>query len=147
MKQLKRKMKNNMEEKIDTSNLSVIYIQEIGQDNDGNYVYEFMISEDPDSVWVENWNEVPVCNESDTKPSQDDYDYVKELRTDIKLTLGQDNCCVSFMDIKDNIAALAYEDISGYEEYPEPRLVVQYGDSLDYVEEMLAKRDLYMKYV
>lgn len=147
MKQLKRKMKNNMEEKIDTSNLSVIYVQEIGQDNDGNYVYEFLISEDPDSVWVENWNEVPVCNESDTKPSQDDYDYVKELRTDIKLTLGQDNCCVSFMDIKDNIAALAYEDISSYEEYPEPRLVVQYGDSLDYVEEMLAKRDLYMKYV
>nr|DAW74841.1 MAG TPA: hypothetical protein [Ackermannviridae sp.] len=147
MKQLKRKMKNNMEEKIDTSNLSVIYVQKIGQDNDGNYVYEFLISEDPDSVWVENWNEVPVCNEADTRPSQDDYDYVKELRTDIKLTLGQDNCCVSFMDIKDNIAALAYEDISGYEEYPEPRLVIQYGDSLDYVEEMLAKRDLYMKYV
>lgn len=147
MKQLKRKMKNNMEEKIDTSNLSVIYVQKIGQDNDGNYVYEFLISEDPDSVWVENWNEVPVCNEADTRPSQDDYDYVKELRTDIKLTLGQDNCCVSFMDIKDNIAALAYEDISGYEEYPEPRLVIQYGDSLDYVEEMFAKRDLYMKYV
>lgn len=147
MKQLKRKMKNNMEEKIDTSNLSVIYVQKIGQDNDGNYVYEFLISEDPDSVWVENWNEVPVCNEADTRPSQNDYDYVKELRTDIKLTLGQDNCCVSFMDIKDNIAALAYEDISGYEEYPEPRLVIQYGDSLDYVEEMLAKRDLYMKYV
>ena len=97
-----------MEEKVNTSNLYVIYVQEVGKDNDDNYVYEFLISEDPDSVWVNNWNEVPVCNESNTKPSDDDYDYVKELRTDITLILGQNNCCVSFMDIKDNIASLAY---------------------------------------
>ena len=136
-----------MEEKVNTSNLCVIYVQEVGKDNDDNYVYEFLISEDPDSVWVNNWNEVPVCNESNTKPSDDDYDYVKELRTDIKLILGQNNCCVSFMDIKDNIAALAYEDLSEAEEYPEPRIVILYGDPLDEVEEMLAKRNLVMKYV
>ena len=136
-----------MEEKVNTSNLYVIYVQEVGKDNDDNYVYEFLISEDPDSVWVNNWNEVPVCNESNTKPADDDYDYVKELRTDIKLILGQNNCCVSFMDIKDNIAALAYEDLSEAEEYPEPRIVILYGDPLDEVEEMFAKRNLFMKYV
>lgn len=137
-----------MEEKIDTSHLSVIYVQMVGKDNDGNYVYEFLISEDPDSVWVDGvWNEVPVCNEHNTKPSEDCYDYVKELRTDINLNLGQNNCCVSFLDIKDNIAALAYEDISEYDEYPEPRIVILYGDPLDVVEEMLSKRNLYMKYI
>ena len=136
-----------MEEKVNTSNLYVIYVQEVGKDNDDNYVYEFLISEDPDSVWVNNWNEVPVCNESNTKPSDDDYDYVKELRTDIKLILGQNNCCVSFMDIKDNIAALAYEDLSEAEEYPEPRIVILYGDPLDEVEEVFAKRNLFMNYV
>ena len=135
------------ETKVDTSNLYVIYVQEVGKDNDNNYVYEFLISEDPDSVWVDNWNELPVCNEKDTKPSEDDYDYVKELRTDIKLSLGQDNCCVSFMDIKDNIAALAYEDLTDAEEYPEPRIVILYGDSLDEVEKMLAERNLFMKYI
>ena len=51
------------------------------------------------------------------------------------------------MDIKDNIAALAYEDLSEAEEYPEPRIVILYGDPLDEVEEMLAKRNLIMKYV
>jgi hypothetical protein len=136
-----------VETKIDTSNLYVIYVQEVGKDNDNNYVYEFLISEDPDSVWVDSWNELPVCNEQDTKPSEDDYDYVKELRTDIKLSLGQNNCCVSFMDVKDNIAALAYEDLSEAEEYPDPRIVILYGDPLDEVEEMLAKRNLFMKYV
>jgi hypothetical protein len=136
-----------VETKIDTSNLYVIYVQEVGKDNDNNYVYEFLISEEPDSVWVDSWNELPVCNEQDTKPSEDDYDYVKELRTDIKLSLGQNNCCVSFMDVKDNIAALAYEDLSEAEEYPDPRIVILYGDPLDEVEEMLAKRNLFMKYI
>lgn len=136
-----------VETKINTSNLYVIYVQEVGKDNDNNYVYEFLISEDPDSVWVDSWNELPVCNEQDTKPSEDDYDYVKELRTEIKLSLGQNNCCVSFMDVKDNIAALAYEDLSEAEEYPDPRIVILYGDPLDEVEEMLAKRNLFMKYI
>lgn len=140
-------MNKMVETKIDTSNLYVIYVQEVGKDNDNNYVYEFLISEDPDSVWVDSWNELPVCNEQDTKPSEDDYDYVKELRTDIKLSLGQNNCCVSFMDVKDNIAALAYEDLSEAEEYPDPRIVILYGDPLDEVEEMLAKRNLFMKYI
>lgn len=135
------------EAKVDTSNLYVVYVQEVGKDNDGNYVYEFLISEDPDSIWMDSWNEIPVCNETDVKPSQDYYDYVKELRTDIKLSLGQNNCCVSFMDIKDNIAAIAYEDLSEAEEYPEPRIVILYGDPLDEVEEMLAKRNLVMKYI
>lgn len=135
------------ETKVDTSNLYVVYVQEVGKDNDGNYVYEFLISEDPDSIWMDSWNEIPVCNETDVKPSQDYYDYVKELRTDIKLSLGQNNCCVSFMDIKDNIAAIAYEDLSEAEEYPEPRIVILYGDPLDEVEEMLAKRNLVMKYI
>lgn len=135
------------EVKVDTSNLYVVYVQEVGKDNDGNYVYEFLISEDPDSIWMDSWNEIPVCNETDVKPSQDYYDYVKELRTDIKLSLGQNNCCVSFMDIKDNIAAIAYEDLSEAEEYPEPRIVILYGDPLDEVEEMLAKRNLVMKYI
>ena len=136
-----------VETKIDTSNLYVIYVQEVGKDNDNNYVYEFLISEDPDSVWVDSWNELPVCNEQDTKPSEDDYDYVKELRTDIKLSLGQNNCCVSFMDVKDNIAALAYEDLSEAEEYPDPRIVILYGDTLDEVEKMFAKRDMFMKFI
>ena len=135
------------ETKIDTSNLYVIYVQEVGKDNDNNYVYEFLISEDADSIWNDTWNEVPICNERDTKPSEEYYDYVKELRTDIKLSLGQNNCCVSFMDIKDNIAALAYEDLTNAEEYPEPRIVIQYGESLDEVEEMLAKRNLFMKFI
>ena len=58
-----------------------------------------------------------------------------------------DITCMSFMDVKDNIAALAYEDLSEAEEYPEPRIVILYGDPLDEVEEMLAKRNLIMKYV
>ena len=136
------------ENEIDTSNLYVIYVQFVGEDKDGLYVYEFLISYDPDNAWVDSWNEVPVCNEKGTKPSDSDYEYVKELRTDIKLILGQDNCCVSFLDIKDGIMAIAYEDITQYEEYPdECRIVIHYGQPIDEVEEMLARRNLSMKFV
>lgn len=136
-----------MEEKVDTSNLYVIYVQEVGKDNDDNFVYEFLVSEDPDSVWGDNWNEKPAGNELNLKPSDDYYDYVKELRSNIKLDLGQNNLCVSFMDIKDNIMSLAYENLDDAEEYPDGRLIFHYGEPLSSVEEKLAKRDLFMKYV
>lgn len=129
------------------SNLYVIYVQSVGKDNDGNNVYEFLVSEDPEDVWVDSWNQKPICNEHDTKPNEEDYQYVKELRTDIKFDLGQSNCCVSFMDIKDGVACLASENIDEYEEYPDPRIVIHYGQPLDEVEELLAKRDLIMKFV
>ena len=45
-----------MEEKIDTSKLYVVYVQEVGKDNDDNFVYEVLISEDADSCWGDNWN-------------------------------------------------------------------------------------------
>lgn len=134
-------------EKIDTSNLYVIYVQEVGLDSDNNHVYEFLISEDPDSVWVDNWNEKCAGNELDLTPNEEDYSYVKELRTDIKLDLGQKNLCLSFMDIKDNIMALAWENIDEAEEYPEPRIVIHYGQPLDEVEAMFAKRDLTIHYI
>lgn len=136
-----------MEEKVDTSNLYVVYVQEVGKDNDGYFVYEFLITDDPDSVWMDNYNEKPAGNELDLKPSDEFYDYVKELRTNIKLDLGQNNLCVSFMDIKDDIMCLCHENLDDAEEYPDGRLVFHYGETLESVEKKLAKRDLYMKYV
>lgn len=136
------------ENRIDTSNLCVIYVQFVGKDKNGLYVYEFLISGNPDDVWVDSWNELPVCNEQETKPLEADYEHVMELRTDVRLILGQDNCCVSFLDIKDDILAIAFEDITGYDEYPnDGRIVIHYGQPLDEVEEMLARRNLHMIFV
>ena len=44
-------------------------------------------------------------------------------------------------DCVDGIVALAWEDMSNYEEYPEPiRLVFKYGENIESVEDKLAQR-------
>ena len=120
-------------------NLYLIYVQFVGKDNDNKNVYELLFNYDHESVWVEGWEEIPACNEKNLKPNDDDYERVIEIRTDVKLILGQDNCCVSFSDVKDNIAAIAYEDIQQYEEYPDNRIVLHYGQDIDEVNSILSK--------
>lgn len=132
----------------DTSELKVIYVQYVGIDSDGYNVYQFLISNDSEDTWGEEWNEKPACNCRFLKPDDDMYDYVKELRTDMKLDLAQNNCCVSMQDVRDHCAALAYENLDEAEEYPEKgRIVILFGDSLENVELMLAKRDMHMKFI
>ena len=61
----------------------------------------------------------------------------------IKLGLIQESCCFGMQDAIDGVVCLAYEDISGYEEYPEDgRLVLNYGILLEEVEEKLAQKNL-----
>lgn len=132
-------------EKID---LFVIYCAYIGKDTDGLNIYHFLVNEDPEPVFAENWEQKPSCNCGDLKPSEDMYEYVKELRTEITLDLAQDNCCFSMQDCRDNCVALAYENLDNAEEYPEEgRIVIHFGDNLDEVEAMLARRDLVMKFI
>ena len=51
-------------------------------------------------------------------------------------------------DCRDNIIALASENLEQAEEYPEDgRIVIHFGDLITDVEKMLAKRDLIIKYI
>lgn len=140
-----------MEEELyeeNTQNLKVVYILGLGQDCDGNNTYQFLIAEDESEVWGEDWNEKPASNCRFLTPSEDMYDYVKELKTELVLDLAQDNCCVSMQDVRDHVMCLASENLDNAEEYPENgRIVIHFGDTLYKVEKMLAKRDLTMKFI
>lgn len=132
----------------DQNNLKVIYINYLGKDYDNKNIYQFLLSEDESEVWGEDWNEKPAANCRFLTPSEDMYEYVKELKTNIVLDLAQDNSCVSMQDVRDHVMCLAYENLDNAEEYPENgRIVIHFGDYLNDVEEMLGKRDLYMKYI
>lgn len=134
-------MKNNIK-------LYVIYCVYVGKDSDNYNIYHFLLSENIESVFVEGWEEIPACNMKDIQPDDSMYDYVKELKTILDLDLAQNCCCFSMSDCKDHCVALACENISQYEEYPENgRIVIQFGDNIDDVESMLAKRDLSMKFI
>lgn len=136
-------MTNNTE-----NSLKVIYILHIGKNSENENIYHFLISDDTDKVWAEGWENKPACIMRNLTPEDNMYDYIAEVKTEIKLDLAQDNCCFSMQDCRDKIIALASEDLSNYEEYPEDgRIVIHFGDSIEKVEKMLAKRDITMRYI
>jgi hypothetical protein len=99
---------------------------------------------------MEDWAEKPSSNIPNDNLLIDDsqYEYVKELKTEVTLDLQQDNTCFSFQDCRDKIVAIAYENLDDAEFYPEPcRIVIHFGDYIDDVERMLARRDMRMRFV
>ena len=135
---------------ITCSQYKIVYIAYIGTDIDGLNIYHFLLSTDIENTFSEGWSEKPSGNIANDILMIDEnmYEYVKELKTIIKLELAQDNYCFSMQDCRDNIIALAYENIDDYETYPENgRIVIHFGDSLENVESILAKRDLFMKFI
>lgn len=141
---------HNLDFDIDESNLKVIYILDIGKDSDNKNIYHFLLSENCEDTFSEGWDEKPSCNidPSILKPDESQYEYIKQLKTDAQLDLAQYSCCTSLQDCKDRIIALAYENLDEAEEYPEDgRIVIHFGDYIDDVESMLARRDMRMKFV
>lgn len=128
----------------------VVYVSLVGKDASGLNIYNIFVSQNTDDVFSEGWGEKPASNIKNDflMIGNDMFDYIKEVRTDIILDLAQDNTCFSMQDARDNIVALAYENIDEYEEYPENgRIVIHFGDMLSDVEKMLAKRDIQSKFI
>jgi len=130
------------------SPLKVIYILYIGKNSDNDNIYHFLISDDSEKTWADGWENKPACIMRDLTPEDDMYEYIAEVKTELKLDLAQDNCCFSMQDCRDNVVALASENLEEAEEYPEDgRIVIHFGDFVDDIEKMLAKRDVVMKYI
>jgi hypothetical protein len=69
--------------------LMVIYILYVGKNIDGEHIYHLLISDVKDKTWAEGWENKPACVMRDLTPEDDMYEYVAELKTDIKLDLAQ----------------------------------------------------------
>lgn len=122
------------------------FIKFIGVDSDGLNLYEFLFTKDIDTFWGENFEYMPCCLVNNLIPNEDDYSLVKKVKCDIKLKLIQESCCNSFQDCIDHCVALAYEDLTNYEEYPQDgRLVLQYGMEYEDVEELLALKNIVLE--
>ena len=123
--------------------LALCFVKNIGTDIDGNNLYEFLFTHDLDSFWGEGFEYMPASLASELTPNEDSYEVVKTITTDLKLGLACESCCHSMQDCIDDIVALAYEDITGYEEFPDDgRLVLHFGDSYEKVELELIKRNI-----
>ena len=128
--------------------LKVIYVLYIGKNSDYEYIYHLLLSDDNEKTWADGWENKPACVMRDLTPEDDMYEYIVEIKTELKLDLAQENCCYSMQDCRDNVVALASENLKEAEEYPEDgRIVIHFGDLFEDVEKMLAKRDIAINYV
>lgn len=139
-------MKLNEEAKLDE--LKVIYVLYIGKNAENDNIYHLLITDDSEKTWAEGWENVPAGIMRDLTPEDDMYEYIIEIKTELKLNLAQENTCFSMQDCRDNVIALASEDLSEAEEYPEDgRIVIHFGDFVNDVTKMLAKRDIIIEYI
>ena len=121
------------------------FIRYIGEENDGFYRYEFIFTDNIDEVWGEGFDQKPACLVNDLMVDGQYITEVHIVKTKIKLDLIQDNCCFSISDSFDGICAIAWENLDGYEEYPEDgRIFFKFGESLDEVENKLAMKNILM---
>ncbi len=121
------------------------FIRLIGEENDGYYRYEFIFTDKIDEFWGESFEEKPCCLINDLHPNDEYVTEIHIVKTKILLDLVQDNCCFGFQDCADGIIALAWENVDGYEEYPEDgRIFFRFGETYEEVETKLALKNVLM---
>lgn len=123
------------------------FIRLIGEENDGFYRYEFIFTDNIDEVWSENddFAQKPACLVNDLMVAEQYVTEVHIVKMKIKLDLIQNSCCFSVSDSYDGILALAWEDISNYDEYPQDgRIFFKFGESIEEVENKLAIKNILM---
>lgn len=119
----------------------LVFVRPLAQNYSEEYEYEMMYSENPDNVWGEDWNEQCPRACGEITPDMTTIDKVERYKTTIPFMVAQKNSCFSMQDCIDGIMALAWEDISEYDAYPEPyRIVLKFGETYDTVQNILSGR-------
>lgn len=128
---------------LDDEILYLGFINYVGEENDGLKRYELIFTNNKEEFWGEDWDYQPAGLITDLKPLDEYITEIHHLKGKINLDLVQKNCCFSMQDCIDGICALAWENLDGYEEFPEEgRLVLHFGETIDDVETKLSQKNL-----
>jgi hypothetical protein len=119
------------------------FVRLIGEEADNFYRYEFVFTSDVDNVFGDNFDQKPACLCNDLMVSEEYVYEIHIVKMKIKLDLLQDNCCFSMSDGYDGIVSIAWENMDGYEEYPQDgRLFFRFGETYNEVENKLAMKNI-----
>ena len=125
--------------------MKLVYINKIGQNWKGNYIYEFLFSDVVKDIDGEGWDSYP----SSGNPEPPEGRFVKEtglLNTTLKLDLVQESDSFAMWDAVDGIVAMSWENMEGYDEYPEKRLFFSFGENIKSVNDKLYEKDIVLNY-
>ena len=125
--------------------MKLVYINKIGQNWKGNYIYEFLFSDVVEDIDGEGWDSYP----SSGNPEPPEGRFIKEtglLNTTLKLDLVQESDSFAMWDAVDGVVAMAWENMEGYDEYPEKRLFFSFGEDIESVNDKLYEKDIVLNY-
>ena len=125
--------------------MKLVYINKIGQNWKGNYIYEFLFSDVVKDIDGEGWDSYP----SSGNPEPPEGRFVKkngQLNTTLKLDLVQESDSFAMWDAVDGIVAMAWENMEGYDDYPEKRLFFSFGEDIESVNNKLYEKDIVLNY-
>lgn len=123
------------------NDLNLIYIHNVGLTAENKFQYDFYFIPKNLTLCNENWqNEIAGLFNEKFIPDENTKTY--SLITNIPLGLITNNLCLGMKHAIDGVVALAWEDISDYEEYPEEgRLILYYGMTLNEVKKILNEKN------
>lgn len=125
--------------------LFLIYVNRVGKDYKGNFIYEFIFSDTTKGIDGDDWDTFPASG----RPSAPHDHYIKKvgrLESELNLDVIQDSDTFAVWDAIDDVIALAWENINAYDSYPEKRLCFKFGEPIQSVEAKLYENDLILQY-
>jgi len=125
--------------------LFLIYINFIGRDYKGNYIYEFIFSDTTKDVDGDEWDTFPASGRPEP-PHEEFIKSVGRLESELLLDVIQNSDTFAVWDAVDGVIALGWENINAYESYPDRRLSFRFGETKDEVEAKLYEKDLILNY-
>lgn len=121
--------------------MKLVYINGLGSNFRGNYVYEFIFSSNLTDIWGPDWDSVPALG----KPLPPDIEYIEKVgvlsKEGLEFELVQNSDYFSFTDAIDDVIALGWEKYDE-ENMDSSRLVFRFGETIESVIDKLYSRDL-----
>ena len=126
-------------------NLYLIYVNRVGKDYKGEFIYEFIFSDSIKNIDGPEWDSSPAAGRPEP-PHKAFNKRVGRLESELHLDVIQNSDTFSIWDSVDGLIALAWENIDGYEVYPEHRMCFKFGETLKDVDAKLYEKDLILQY-
>jgi len=123
----------------------LIYVNRVGKDYKGNFIYEFIFSDTTKDIDGEEWDTFPASGRP-MPPHENFIKKVGRLESELKLDVVQNSDTFAVWDAVDGVIALAWENINAYDSYPEKRICFKFGETIKTVEEKLYEKDLILNY-
>lgn len=126
-------------------NLFLIYVNVVGENHRGDFIYEFIFSDTVKNIDGYNWDVFPASG----RPKPPNNNFIKKvgwLESELKLDVIQNSDTFAVWDAVDGIISLAWENIDEYNVYPEKRISFSFGETIESVNDKLYEKDLILKY-